>query len=69
LSWDLRTGLSGHGSSIALIVSDTEAGAAAGYVDSFLGNELVNTDGRRFAHEVADRVAQRAIESAKHLVI
>lgn len=65
LSWDMQTGLSIHGSSIALIASETEEGAAAGYVASFLGNEIVNTEAERFAHEVVDRVAERAIENAK----
>ncbi|CAE6754368.1 hypothetical protein [Paraburkholderia aspalathi] len=67
--WDMQTGHSTHGSSIALIASETEEGAAAGYVASFLGNEQVNTDAERFANEVADRVAERAIESAKRLGI
>lgn len=65
ISWDMQTGLSTHGSSIALIVSETDEGAAAGYVASFLGNEMVNTEAERFAREVADRVAERAIENAK----
>lgn len=65
VSWDMQTGLSTHGSSIALIASETEEGAAAGYVASFLGNEMVNTEAQRFAQEVVDRVAERAIESAK----
>ncbi|MFM0416038.1 hypothetical protein [Paraburkholderia aromaticivorans] len=56
ISWDMQTGLSTHGSSIALIASETDEGAAAGYVASFLGNESVNTEAERFAREVADRV-------------
>lgn len=65
LSWDMQTGLSAHGSSIALIASETEDGVAAGYVASLLGNEMVNTEAQRFAQEVVDRVGERAIENAK----
>ncbi|WOD14404.1 hypothetical protein [Paraburkholderia kirstenboschensis] len=65
VSWDMQIGHSTHGSSIALIASPTEEGAAAGYVASFLGNEQVNIDAKRFANELADRLAERAIESAK----
>ncbi|MGF6575078.1 hypothetical protein ABH945_007207 [Paraburkholderia sp. GAS333] len=65
ISWDMQTGVSPHGASIALIASETEEGMAAGYVASFRGNEQVNTDAQRFANEVADRIAERAIESVK----
>ncbi|WP_322071952.1 hypothetical protein [Paraburkholderia bannensis] len=63
--WDMQTGHSTHGTSIALIASETEEGVSAGYVASFLGNEQVNTGAKRIADEVADRLTERAIESAK----
>lgn len=65
VSWDMQTGLSAHGSSIALIASETEEGTAAGYVASFLGNEIANTETQRFAQEVVDRLAGRTIENAE----
>lgn len=69
IPWDMQTGLSTHGASIALIASETEEGVAAGYVSSFLGNELVNIEPQRFAQEVADHLANRAVEKAKRPAI
>ncbi|WP_454875308.1 hypothetical protein [Paraburkholderia xenovorans] len=63
--WDMQTGLSTHGASIALIASETEEGVSAGYVASFLGNEMANGAPKRFAQEVADHVASRAVDRAK----
>lgn len=65
IAWDMQTGFSTHGASIALIASETEEGVAAGYVASFLGNESANGDPTRFAQEVADHLANRAVEKAK----
>jgi len=65
ISWDMQTGVSTHGASIALIASETDEGAAAGYVASFLGNELSQVAPERFSQEVADHLANRAVENAK----
>lgn len=67
IAWDMQTGLSPHGASIALIASETEEGVSAGYVASFLGNELANGAPKRFAQEVTDHLANRAVEKAKRL--
>ncbi len=67
--WDMQTGLSSHGASIALIASETEEGVAAGYVASFLGNELTNAAPKHFAQEVVDHLANRAVERAKRPAI
>ncbi|TCG01094.1 hypothetical protein BZM26_10120 [Paraburkholderia strydomiana] len=65
IAWDMQTGFSTHGASIALIASETEEGVSAGYVASFLGNEVANSAPKRFAQEVADHVANRAVDRAK----
>ncbi|CAB3735085.1 hypothetical protein LMG22037_05931 [Paraburkholderia phenoliruptrix] len=67
IAWDMQAGLSPHGASIALIASETEEGVSAGYVASFFGNELANGAPKRFAQEVADHLANRAVEKAKRL--
>ncbi|MBB5546641.1 hypothetical protein [Paraburkholderia fungorum] len=69
VAWDMQTGLSTHGASIALIASSTEEGVAAGYVASFLGNELTNVAPKRFAQEVVDHLAHRTVERAQRPAI
>jgi hypothetical protein len=69
IPWDMQTGNSTHGASIALIASETEEGVAAGYVASFLGNELTQSEPERFAQEVVDHLASRAVEKAKRPAI
>ncbi|CAB3754841.1 hypothetical protein LMG29542_02467 [Paraburkholderia humisilvae] len=63
---DMQTCASKHGASIALIASETVEGAAAGYVASFLGCELTMSEPDRFCDEVANRLADRAIDDARH---
>lgn len=65
ISSDMQAGVSTHGASIALIASETDEGVAAGYVASFLGNELSQVAPKRFSQEVADHLASRAVEKAK----
>lgn len=67
IHWEMQTGRTEHGVSVALIASDAEEGASAGYVASFLGHESAELDSARFAQEVVDHLANRADDAISRI--